>query len=160
MASSEIYCPPAAISPHPPVTITALQFRDILIDDVVTQKYFTINDTATSGDWIPPPYDPSLTAEENKRNHLIVRALKWPLCMSGHESPETVVVAIKAQTMVDLSRELFLSAYKSAPDVIGEYVMEHIHRTLLEPAMVTLKCNAGRSTTYRRGSTCVRSVGW
>ncbi|OBT98507.1 hypothetical protein VE01_03671 [Pseudogymnoascus verrucosus] len=139
MASSEIYCPPATISPHLPVHITAEQFRDILIDEDFTRKYFTFNDTATIGDWMPPLYDPSLTADKNIANHLIMRALKWPLCMSGFETPETVAAAIEAQTMVDLSRRLFLWAYKAAADVIGEFVMDLIHQALLVPAMVVLR---------------------
>lgn len=61
--------------------------------------------TETAGDWNPPPDDPSLTMDENRKNLLIRRALKWPLLTSGYESLESFVDAKVAQARMDFAIE-------------------------------------------------------
>lgn len=95
---------------------------------------------ATSdGDWIPSPDDPSLTAEENKKNCLISRALKWPLHMSGYESLEAAKAAKEAQMRVDVSREAFLAMYDLSKDIMDEYVLLEYRRGFLDPTMAALE---------------------
>ena len=140
MIDSKLWCPLTEVSPHSPATLAPSQLRAKLTRNWDAQKSLTIHAMATSdGDWIPSPDDPSLTAEENKKNCLISRALKWPLHMSGYESLETAKAAKEAQRRVDVSREAFLAMCDLSKDIMDEYVLLEYRRGFLNPAMAALE---------------------
>ncbi|OBT60366.1 hypothetical protein VE03_10202 [Pseudogymnoascus sp. 23342-1-I1] len=119
--------------------MTMLQFRSILIHDKDMQKTLTIHAMASSCDWDPSLNDDSLTAEENEKNWLIRRALKWPLRMSGYESLESTNSAKVAQVEVDAFRASFLAMYDMTNYIADERALLDFRQELLDPAMAALK---------------------
>ncbi|KFX86889.1 hypothetical protein V490_08750 [Pseudogymnoascus sp. VKM F-3557] len=140
MVDGEYCCPPTPASPYPPAGLTKVQLREWLVREWDTQKPSSIHGTATRGsDYIRPPDDHILTAEENKKNWLITRALNSPLHMSGYESQESSNAAKEALMEVNVSRKFFLLMYDHIFDCMGEHLLFKISEQLMDPAMAALK---------------------
>lgn len=127
-----------AIPPGSRVTLTLSQLRRTSSRHWDIKKYATVLATQTSGDWNPPPDDPSLTIDENKKNLLIRRALKWPLLTSGYESPESFDAARTAQIFMDASLYSYSVMHHITENYCGEYVVNEFCRKVLHPARLTL----------------------
>ncbi|KFY13813.1 hypothetical protein V492_03029 [Pseudogymnoascus sp. VKM F-4246] len=136
--SDDIYCPPAAIRPGSETSLTTKELRETSSRYWDLKKYVSIHLTETGGDFNPPPDDPTLTPEENKKNLLIRRAQKWPLLTSGYESQESFEAAKEAQLIMDKAVADYITMYPKAGNELDEYLMKKQCELLVCPALVSL----------------------
>ncbi|KFY27512.1 hypothetical protein V493_03444 [Pseudogymnoascus sp. VKM F-4281 (FW-2241)] len=138
----EEFCsPPTAIVPNSRVTLTIPELRGTSSRHWNVKECPSILATETVGDWNPPPDDPNLTMDENRKNLLIRRALKWPLLTWGYESLESFMDAKVAQVRMDCAIEHYvIMFYLSERDGDGGLaLLNQVRDRILRPAMQVLK---------------------